>query len=151
MLQQEAYRQASENEFIHLAKIRTIGSASVEYWEDRIRNYSLGLVNPQHALPPRIIYLATYNVQVVGFIAGHLTRRFNCDGELQWIDTIPEFQNRGIASHLVKLLAAWFINNKAYKICVDPGNPIARSFYAKNGATNLNDHWMYWNDIRTIV
>ncbi len=145
------YRQASDADFIQLAKIRALCSGNVEYWADRIKNYSLGLVNPQQALPPRIIYLAEYNNEVIGFIAGHLTRRFNCDGELQWIDTVPEFQQRGIASHLVKLLAAWFIHHKAYMVCVDPGNEVARSFYSKNGATDLNDHWMFWNDIRVIV
>lgn len=145
------YRQATDKDFIELAKIRATGSGSMEYWADRIENYSQGLINPQQALPPRIIYLAVCNDQVVGFIAGHLTRRFNCEGELQWIDTIAEFRNRGIASHLIKLLAAWFIRNKAYKICVDPGNQIARSLYSKNGATDLNDHWMFWNDIRMIV
>jgi ribosomal protein S18 acetylase RimI-like enzyme len=145
------YRQASDKDFTELAKIRAIGSGSVEYWTDRIENYWRGLINPQQALPPRIIYIASYNDEVVGFVAGHLTRRFNCEGELQWIDTVPEFQNRGIASHLIKLLASWFIDNKVYKVCVDPGNQIARSFYSKNGATNLNDHWMFWDDIRMII
>jgi GNAT superfamily N-acetyltransferase len=145
------YRQASDKDFTELAKIRAIGSGSIEYWADRIGNYWRGLINPQQALPPRIIYVAAYNDHVVGFIAGHFTRRFNCEGELQWIDTIPEFQNRGIASHLIKMLAAWFIDNKVYKICVDPANQIARSFYSKNGATNLNDHWLFWEDIRVII
>lgn len=145
------YRQVSAEDFIQLAKIRALRSGSIEYWEDRIRNYSLGLINPQQALLPRIIYVAVYNERVVSFIAGHLTTRFNCDGELQWIDTLPEFQHKGIASHLVKQLAAWFINNNVYKVCVDPGNELARNFYAKNGATDLNDHWMFWNDIRMIV
>ena len=145
------YRKALEKDFIQLAKIRAIGSGSVEYWEERIGNYWRGLVNPQQALPPRIIYMAACDDQVVGFIAGHLTRRFNCGGELQWIDTIPEFQNRGIASRLVKQLAAWFIGHQVYKVCVDPGNNIARNFYSKNGAKNLNDHWMFWEDIRVVV
>jgi GNAT superfamily N-acetyltransferase len=145
------YRQASDKDFTELAKIRSTGSASTKYWEERIANYWRGLINPQQALPPRIIYVAAYNDHVVGLIAGHFTRRFNCEGELQWIDTIPEFQNRGIASHLIKMLAAWFIDNKVYKVCVDPGNEIARSFYSKNGATNLNDHWMFWDDIRVII
>ena len=145
------YRQSSDKEIIQLAKIRAINSGSIEYWANRIGNYWRGLANPQQALAPRIIYEATYNNEVVGFIAGHLTHRFNCGGELQWIDTIPEFQHRGIGSHLIKLLALWFIENKVYKVCVDPGNEIARSFYSKNGATDLNDHWMFWDDIRTIV
>jgi GNAT superfamily N-acetyltransferase len=124
---------------------------SVAYWAERIELYSQGLVNPQQALPPRIIYVAEYNGEVVGFIAGHLTRRFDCGGELQWINTLPGFQHKGIASQLIKTLAAWFIERQVYKICVDPGNQIARNLYSKNGATNLNDHWMFWEDIRIIV
>ena len=32
------------------------------------------------------MYVTTNEDEVVGIIAGHLTRRFGCDGELEWID-----------------------------------------------------------------
>ncbi|HNR09101.1 MAG TPA: GNAT family N-acetyltransferase [Saprospiraceae bacterium] len=145
------YRNAEDEDISHLAEIRANRSATKEYWFDRIQKYSIGLVNPQEALPPRVIYLALDGNKVVGFVAGHLTRRLNCDGELQWIDTVDTYRKKGIASNLIGVLAKWFIGQQAYKICVDPGDEIARNFYLKNGANNLNEHWLYWPDIRTII
>jgi GNAT superfamily N-acetyltransferase len=145
------YRQISELDIPSLADIRVINWGTKQYWFDRINNYYHKLSHPTDALLPRILFAAIYNEQIIAFIAGHLSKRFNCDGELQWIDTIAEYRGRGIASQLVKLLAQWFVENKAYKICVDPGNQDSRKFYQKNGAIDLNRHWMYWNDIRNIL
>jgi len=74
-----------------------------------------------------------------------------CDGELEWIDTRKEYQRMGIASELIRLLAKWFVSQKAYKICIDPGSEEAKEFYRKNGAEMLNDHWMFWENIRTML
>lgn len=144
------YRQAGQHDIPSLAEIRSVNSATKEHWAHRIDRYYHGLVNPQDAMPPRILYLAAHNNKVVGFIAGHLTRRLDCEGELQWIDTINEYRGQGIASQLIRVLAKWFIDKKAYRICVDPGDQKVRDFYYKNGATDLNAHWLYWNDIRDI-
>lgn len=46
----------------------------------------------QKAKDPRIVYLATTHGEIVGFIAGHLTERFNLDGELQSTYILPEYQ-----------------------------------------------------------
>ncbi len=145
------YREITEEDLPKLAAIRAQNTGSLEHWTDRIRNYSQGISNPQKALAPRVLYCACENNQVVAFVAGHLSNRFDCDGELQWIDTMENYRGTGIASNLLKLLAQWFIKQEAYKICVDPGTALARKFYQKNGATNLNDHWMFWKDIRSIV
>lgn len=145
------YREMRSSDILHLAEMRAKGSATKEYWVERITNYSEGLVNPQEALRPRVIYVAVEDTRVVGFAAGHLTRRFNCEGELQWIDTVETHRRRGIASGLIIVLAKWFIRQQAYKICVDPGNHIARTLYNKNGAVPLNEHWLYWTDIRDII
>jgi len=86
-------------------------------------------------------------------VAGHLTRRHGCDGELQWINVIPERRGSGIASELLRLLAGWFVEQKAFRICVnvDPSNAVARAFYIRHGAEKLNDHWLVWNDIRKVT
>ena len=144
-------REITKNDLVSLAEIRSITWGSKDYWLTRIANYYYGLAHPGDALPQRILYVALVKNQITGFIAGHLSQRFDCDGELQWIDTIPEFRKKGIASQLVKVLAKWFIEQNAFKICVDPGNDESREFYRKNGATDLNKHWMYWEDIRKIV
>ena len=146
-----AYRQISEQDVPSLAQIRATNSGSLQHWSARITNYLCGVVNPQNALAQRIIYCAEYDGAIVAFVAGHLSTRFGCEGELQWIDTKSEFRGKGVGSHLVQLLAYWFISNKAYKICVDPGDQISRKFYEKNGAVMLNEHWMYWNDVRAII
>ncbi len=88
---------------------------------------------------------------IIGFIAGHLTKRFECDGELEWIDVLSQGRRKGIASELVLELADWFKKQNAFKICVDPGNEIARKFYFKNGAEKLNEHWMFWNNISLLL
>jgi GNAT superfamily N-acetyltransferase len=145
-----SYREATTQDIPSLAKIRGTGLEAEANWSNRISSYMSGHQNPQQALRPRIIYVAVADEIIIGFIAGHLTRRFDCEGELQWINIIRNYRGHGIASEMVKLLARWFINQKSYKICVDPGNDLARQFYKKNGATNLDDHWMFWSDIRKL-
>lgn len=88
---------------------------------------------------------------IIGFIAGHLTERFNCNGELEWINVIPAYRRSGIAFELLCLLASWFIEQKALKICVDVGSDAARQFYTKHGAENLNEHWLVWKDISVVL
>jgi len=104
------------------------------------------------------------DVRIVGLIAGHLTRRFGCDGELEWISVRPEYRGLGVASQLLCRLAEWFLAQDlgsmlgptlperglgARRICVDvePTNRIARRFYARHGAVDLKPHWMVWEDI----
>jgi ribosomal protein S18 acetylase RimI-like enzyme len=90
---------------------------------------------------------------VVAFAAGHLTTRYACDGELQWINVIPESRGVGVASELLRLIARWFAGNEAFRICVnvDPDNSTARAFYTRHGAKKLNEHWLMWNDISGII
>jgi len=56
----------------------------------RISGYLEGGIHPQRALPSRTCYVAVEQSSVVGFVAGHLTRRYGCEGELEWINVIPE-------------------------------------------------------------
>ena len=99
----------------------------------------------------RIIYIASDGDENIGFVAGHLTQRYGCAGELKWIDVGTVYRRKGIASQLVQLLANWFISQKAFKICVDPGNEGARQFYKRNGALDLNEHWLFWEDMSTMI
>jgi GNAT superfamily N-acetyltransferase len=145
------YREANKSDINTIAQIRANEWGTAEYWNTRISGYMDCTHHPQQALMPRIIYLAIENETIVGFIAGHLTKRYECDGELEWIDVIREYRRNGIASELVRLLAKWFIEQNAFKICIDPGNITARQFYAKNGAEPLNEHWMVWKDINVVL
>lgn len=115
--------------------------------------YLEGLHHPQHALAARVIYVAVENDSIVGYVAGHLTRRYGCDGELQWIYVVAEHRRRRVASELVRLLAEWFATQKAARICVNvaPANVGARSFYAGRGAEDLNDHFLVWGDMQVVL
>ncbi len=115
--------------------------------------YLAGEHNPQQALPPRVAYVAEKEGAIVGYIAGHCTRRFGADGELQWIVVSPEHRGGRVASMLLRHLAAWFSARGATRICVnvEPGNAQARRFYAKHGARELSEYWMEWPRIGDIL
>jgi ribosomal protein S18 acetylase RimI-like enzyme len=112
-----------------------------------------GELHPQKALLPRVVYVVPKGDSPVGLIAGHLTRRLDCDGELEWIDVDPERRGSGIASELLRLLAEWFAKQKALRVCVDvdPGNAPAQKFYRRHGAEDLCPHWLVWPDIRVVL
>lgn len=115
--------------------------------------YLEGRHHPQHALAPRVAYVATIGAAVAGYIAGHLTRRYGCDGEVQYLYVAPAHRRAGLASMLLRQLAAWFEAQEAVRICVDVNDdsPSGRLFYASHGAHPLRPHWMVWSDIRTVV
>ena len=145
------YREANAQDIPGMAEVRAGDWGSEEFWRERIAQYLAGNSHPQHALAPRIAFVCLDGERVVGLIAGHLTRRFNCDGELQWISVRPEYRGRGIASQLFILLAQWFAAQGAHRVCVDvePSNAPARRFYAGHGALDFKPNWMVWEEIRT--
>src|SRR5205814_1119430 len=136
-----------------LARIRAVVWGTEQYWHDRIGGYMRGELHPQQALAPRVVLVAEGGKDIVGFIAGHLTRRFGCDGELEWLDVVAEARRGGVAGDLLRALATWFEGCQARRICVDvdPQNAPARAFYRKHGAQDLNPHWLVWPDITKAV
>lgn len=147
------YRLSEKSDVPAMARIRAQEWETEEYWNTRISRYLDRELHPQHALLPRVSYSALQGDSLVGFIAGHLTRRFACDGELEWINVIPERRESGVASELLRLLAAWFVEQNAFRICVDvaPANTTARRLYMRHRAEALNPHWLVWNDIRVVL
>src|SRR5579864_6701999 len=91
------YRFAAPSDIPAMAALRAeqYGESTAHHWQARITGYLQGELNPQQALPPRAIYVAHKDEKIVGFIAGHLTRRFGCDGELQWINVATDHQRTG--------------------------------------------------------
>lgn len=136
-----------------MAEIRASDWGTEEYWRSRILQYLTHELHPKKALPPRISYVCVEGERVVGLIAGHLTRRFGCDGELEWISIKQRYRGRGIAAELLRRLSRWFVRHKALRVCVDvePSNEVARRFYQRHGAAHLKPHWMVWNDIRKVT
>ena len=130
-----------------------IGDPAAGPTDPRITAYLEGTHHPQQALAPRVAYLAEEGATVTGYIGGHLTRRFECDGELQYLYVAPPYRRSGVATELVRLLARWFTQQGAAKICVNanPDSPAARAFYLRLGATEINRHWFVWDDISTLM
>ncbi len=149
------YRLAEESDIPAMARIRSADWGIEELWRVRLSRYLNYEHHPRQALAPRVGYVAVDVDQdaVVGFIAGHLTRRHGCEGELQWINVIPERRGTGVAAELLRQLAAWFVTQNASRICVDvePENTPARRFYMRHGAEDLNPSWLVWNDIRVVL
>ena len=142
-------REAKLPDVGELARIRATEWGTPAYWETRISGYMRGELHPRESLPPRVVLLASGHEIIVGFIAGHLTRRFGCEGELEWLNVVPERRRTGVASALLRALATWFGSRQARCICVDvnPQNAAARAFYRQHGAEDLNPHWLVWRDI----
>src|SRR5579862_4601551 len=92
-----------------MAAIRAREWGTEAYWMDRIGSYLSVVLFPQQALPTRAAFAAVDGTELVGFVAGHLTRRFGCHGELQWINVAKESRGRGIADKLVATIGAWFV------------------------------------------
>ena len=147
------FRVSEARDIAAMALIRTREWGEVEYWENRISGYLDGRLSPHHALAPRHCYIAAEENELVGFVAGHLTRRYDCTGEIQWINVAPEWRSRGVASELLWLLAKWFVEQGALRVCVDvdPSNAVARAFYRLHRAEELNRHWLVWNDISVLL
>ncbi|MGA2597063.1 MAG: GNAT family N-acetyltransferase [Bryobacteraceae bacterium] len=136
-----------------MARLRADEWGTQDYWEARIAAYLNGELHPQKSLLPRVGYVALDGDSVVGFAAGHLTQRLGCDGELEWINVTSEYRGKSVASKLVRLLAAWFVERKALKVCVNvaPENITATRFYMRHGAQRMNRHWLVWNDISAVL
>ncbi len=147
------YRLAEKSDIPAMARIRAAEWETEEYWTGSISRYLSCEQHPRQALMPRTSYVAVEGDSLVGFIAGHLTRRYSCDGELQWINVIPERRGTPIASELLRHLAVWFSQQNAKRICVDvqPANSVARRFYIRHGARELNAHWLVWEDIKAVL
>ena len=122
----------------------------------RMASYLDGHHHPEQALAQRSGYLAAADQQVVGYIAGHLTTRHDCTGEIQYLFVDPAFRRRGLATELVCLMAVWFLEQGARRVCVclDADSPSARPFYESTGADQLSASrrfWYVWEDIGMVL
>ncbi|MBV8207388.1 MAG: GNAT family N-acetyltransferase [Acidobacteria bacterium] len=147
------YRESVPADVPAMALIRAAEWGAKEDWVRRIHGYMAGEVFPQKALAPRAFFSALRQAELVGFIAGHLTRRFGCAGELEWINVDAACRGSEVASKLLALLAQWFVQHGALRICVNvtSDNVVARRFYSRHGARELKPGWMVWDDISAVL
>ncbi len=90
--------------------------------------------------------------KIVGFIAGHLTTRYDKDAEIQNFYILKAYQRQGIGADLLKYLAAWLQQQQARSLCVgiEPTNPY-QQFYLKWGGRHLNAYWIVWDDLNLLL
>ena len=120
--------------------------AAVHRWKAYIRKEH----HPRDAKDPRIVYIASIDEEIVGFVAGHLTERLGLEGELQSIYVLPKYQGQGLGTHLVIALAKWFKEWNAKEVCVDQKNG-SEGFYIKLGA-RFGDHgWLVWDNFLDVL
>lgn len=151
-------RAASMDDIPALAALRGVdepGGTSTA----RMVAYIEGRHHPQRAKAPRGLWCAilvdstprTVVSPPIGYIAGHLTSRFGCDGEMQWLYVASAHRREGVASALLRHLARWFAAQGAQRVCVNVGDDLAHRFYAARGARPLRPHWLVWDDVTRLA
>jgi len=146
-----SYREVTSADVAAMAGCR-LGDADAGPADARMAAYFDGLHHPQQALLPRAGYAAFAGDALVGYIAGHLTRRYGYDGEVQYLYVAPDYRRRGVASALLRLLVEWFQQQGVARVCVnaDPDSPAAAPFYVSQGTSPLNRYWYAWEDVGTV-
>jgi GNAT superfamily N-acetyltransferase len=124
--------------------------------DPRMAAYLNGWHHPQQALPPRTGFVAESQDRVVGYIAGHLSTRHQCQAEVQYLFVDPQLRRLGIASDLLRWQADWFVRHGATRVCVcvDGDSPAAKPFYAALGARPLSPSrplWYVWEDLSFLA
>ena len=146
------YREALVSDVPAMARSRQ-ADPEIHSADARMEAYFNCTHHPQRALPPRVGFVATVGGEVVGYIAGHLTERFDCSGEVQYLFVSSPYRRMGVATRLLELLAGWFTAKQASRVCVDVNDdsPAARPFYESTGASVLRPHWMVWDDVGELL
>jgi len=145
------YREATSADVPAMARGRA-ANADAGPADERMARYLDGEHHPQQALAPRTAFIALSGDEVVGYIAGHATTRFGYDGEVQYLYVAPANRRRGVATHLLRLLAGWFDQRGIRRVCVNANieSPDAIPFYLAAHALPLNRYWYIWDDIRAV-
>lgn len=143
-------RSASEDDVPAMARLRDACGWTGGAGALTMQRYLAGEHHPQYARAPRAAFVAEAAGETLGFVAGHLTARFECDGELQRMLVAPAWRGGPVSAVLLRSLAHWFAVQGANRICVNvaPESARARRFYGRHGAIDLSEFWMVWPDVR---
>jgi GNAT superfamily N-acetyltransferase len=108
--------------------------------------------SPHTSKPDRLVLKAVMKNRIVGYLAGHLTTRYNLDAEIQSFYILKQHQRHGIGKKLLAEFAKWLVSKNVASLCVGiaPTNKY-KAFYIKNGGQYFNDHWIYWTDIKDLT
>ena len=102
-----------------MASIRAQEWETEALWQERIRWYLRKEHSPRQTLSARVAWVAVQEGKVVGFVAGYRMRRYGCEGELQWINVAKAKRGCGVTAELLSEISVWFVEQKAFRICVD--------------------------------
>ena len=146
------YREATSADVPAMERCRTADPEAGPA-DARMAAYLDGQHHPQQALAPRTAFAALAGDDVVGYIAGHATRRYGCSGEVQYLYVTPRYRRHGVARRLLRSLARWFYTEGIHRVCVnaDIESAGAVAFYTAQGALPLNTYWYVWEDLGSLL
>ena len=146
MLQRISILPATDSDIPDLASLRGGGNRL----EQTMLGYLHGTYSPGFAEKDRAVFVARLSGEFAGYVAGHRTTRFGCDGELQWLNVAEKHRGIGVADALIQKILDWFRSKEINRVCVnvDPANHIARRVYERHGAAELDQYWLIWSDLR---
>jgi ribosomal protein S18 acetylase RimI-like enzyme len=119
---------------------------------DRWQTYFKGQ-SPQTSKPERLVLKAVNNdSKVIGYLAGHITIRYNLHAEIQSFYVLRQMQKQQTGTNLLTEFVKWLINMNAKSLCVGirPENKY-KAFYVKHGGQYLNEYWIYWENVTQLL
>ena len=100
----------------------------------------------------RVIFVAMIKLNIVGFIAGHLTSHPDPQGEIQSMHVLKPQWGKGAGVNLLRNLARWFKKQGVASVYVHVAEHSPyKEFYAQHGATPLNDSLYGWDNIGEVT
>ncbi|QEM05627.1 GNAT family N-acetyltransferase [Mucilaginibacter rubeus] len=108
--------------------------------------------SPATSKPQRVLFKAVADNSIIGYIAVHLTTRYEKDAEIQSFYVLKEYQRKGIGTGLLLNAVNWLETQHTKSLCVGIAkNTPYRAFYIKYGGGHLNEHWICWEDVAAII
>jgi GNAT superfamily N-acetyltransferase len=96
--------------------------------------------SPQSSKPERIVLKAVEKGKIVGYIAGHLTTRYEMDAEIQSFYILKPYQRTGIGTALLGRFIDWLASKGSKSLCVGiASNNKYKAFYLKHGGLTLTN------------
>ena len=100
----------------------------------------------------RVIFVAMIKLNIVGYIAGHLTSHPDPQGEIQSMHVLKPQWGKGAGVNLLRNLARWFKKQGVASVCVHVAEHSPyKEFYAQHGATAVNDSLYRWDNIGEVT
>jgi GNAT superfamily N-acetyltransferase len=108
--------------------------------------------SPATSKPERAMFKAVSGEAIIGYIAVHLTSRYDKDAEIQSFYVLKDHQRKGVGRGLLLKALEWLEAHHAKSLCVgiSSKNPY-QAFYIKYGGRYLNENWIFWDDIGVII